>query len=203
MLVEKGKAHFLIDPGSYNPMPDADTIDAILITHNHQDHLDIEMLKKLLSKHKDAQIITNQEVANTLKEKGIETHVIVAEGDSLEVNGVAVHAHGGIHAFVYEDVPQCQNIGFMIDSRFYFPGDSLYIPDMPVEILALPIVAPWMKLSEAIEFARQVKPKIVFPVHDGFLRADRAGWSRSFPKMILEPLGIEFRDMQDGSVEMF
>lgn len=202
ILVEEGNARFLVDPGEYNVAPPMDNIDAILITHEHQDHMSVDMIKSVLEKNPHAQVITCAAAAKILDEKGI-VSTIFEEGDRMEVKGVWLEAQGEKHALIYGDIPQCQNICFLIADKLFHPGDSFFVPNKPVEVLALPVAGPWMKLAECIDYAKTVKPKVVFPMHDGMMRPERAATSRMFPKMLLEPAGIEFRDMGDGATEEF
>ncbi|HEY4526835.1 MAG TPA: MBL fold metallo-hydrolase [Candidatus Paceibacterota bacterium] len=95
------------------------------------------------------------------------------------------------------------NSGFLIAKRLFYPGDSFFVPPVPVEILALPVSAPWMRIEEAIEYAKDIKPKIVFPVHDGMLKPEYRGSSRTLPHKLLTPVGVEFRDAVEGSVLEF
>jgi L-ascorbate metabolism protein UlaG (beta-lactamase superfamily) len=202
LLIEEGNAHILIDPGSYNPMPEVENLDAVLITHEHQDHLDVPMLKAVLEKNPKAVVVTVAEVAKKLEEEGIPSRVI-EDGGMMEIAGVSVQSQGKEHAHIYGDMPKCQNTGFLIAGRLYHPGDSFHMPTAPVEILALPVGGPWMKIGEAIDYALAVKPRVVFPMHDAMFHPERSGTSRRFPQMILEPADIEFRDMNEGSVEEF
>lgn len=202
VLVEEADARILIDPGSYSGNVDATGVNAILITHNHQDHLDTGLVTAILERNPGAQVVTVAEAGKNLAEAGI-AFATIEDGEEIAISGVPVRSFGKHHSYIYGEMPQCQNTGYMIANRFYYPGDSLHVPDAQVEILALPVAGPWMKIAEAIDFAKAVNPKVVIPVHDGFIRPDRGQTTRTFPKMILEPLGIEFRDMQDGSQEEF
>jgi L-ascorbate metabolism protein UlaG (beta-lactamase superfamily) len=109
-----------------------------------------------------------------------------------------------MHACMHHTLVPVRNTGFMIDDKFFYPGDSFYVPDQKVEILALPIAGPWMKLEEAIEYTKKINPKVVFPVHDGMLHQDhRLGPTRRIPAIILEPFGIEYVDMLEGDTKEF
>ena len=66
----------------------------------------------------------------------------------------------------------------------------------PVEILALPVNAPWMRIAEAIDYAIELKPKVCIPVHDGLLKNVQT--AHGLPKQILEPMGIEVRVLAIG-----
>jgi hypothetical protein len=90
------------------------------------------------------------------------------------------------------------NSAVFIDNALYYPGDSFFFPDIKVKVLALPVEAPWMKISEAVEFAKKVKPEFAFPVHDGRLNPERAGSSYKVPEVMLEKEGIKFVTLKNG-----
>ncbi len=87
-----------------------------------------------------------------------------------------------------------QNTGYFIAGRLFYPGDSFFNPERQVEILALPVVAPWLKIAESINYALELKPKVVFPVHDGFLKIP--GPFYTVPKRFIETQGIIFNGME-------
>ena len=43
------------------------------------------------------------------------------------------------------------------------------MPGRPVEVLAVPAGAPWLKLSEAVDYLRRVAPRVAVPVHEKVL----------------------------------
>ncbi len=49
------------------------------------------------------------------------------------------------------------------------PGDALFVPDEPVDVLATPAAAPWMKISEAVDYLRAVAPARAVPIHQGII----------------------------------
>lgn len=203
LLIEVKGVRILTDPGNYNVTPMEEGIDAILITHEHQDHLHVEALQVILAKNREAQVISHVGVGKILDEAGI-TYTAIADGEAIEVKGVAIESSGSAHACIHHDLPAVQNTGFLIDNALFYPGDSFHDPQKSVKILALPVAGPWMKLSEAIEYAKLIKPKVVFPVHDGMLRQGiELGPTRRIPKALLEPLGITYVDMTEGSTQDF
>jgi hypothetical protein len=100
---------------------------------------------------------------------------------------------------MHSSIPLSDNLGFFIDKRLWYPGDSFTDPKRPVEILALPVSGPWMKIGEAVDYALLVKPDIAFPVHDG----TRFGSAHTLPAKILPNNGIKFIPMIEGSSEEF
>lgn len=194
LLIKENGQTFLTDPGIFTlAQNDMTGIDVILITHEHADHFHIESLKKVLLNNPEASVITNKAVGKLLEVEDIKYEIL--EGQSTKMFGnVLVEAFDGKHEEIYPGVPDVQNTGYFIAGRLFYPGDSFFNPKKPVEILALPVVAPWLKISESINYALELKPKVVFPVHDGFLKI--SGPFYAVPKRFIETQGIEFREME-------
>ena len=188
-----------MDPGNFNATPDVANVDVILITHEHDDHCSIDSIKHILKKNPSAEIITHDAVGKKLAGAGI-SFTSINDGDALVRRGVTISSRGTKHARIHPDIPIIANTGFLIAKKLFYPGDSFVNPHIPVEILALPVAAPWMRIEESIEYAKEVKPRLVFPVHDGMLIPERRGSSRMLPEKLLTPLGIQFKDMVEGSV---
>jgi len=176
--------------------PDADNIDAIVISHEHADHCDIGQIRTLLEKNPSAQVITHEAVGTLLKEADI-PHTLIEDGETITIKGVEIQSHGSKHATFYGDVPPCRNTGYLIGRELFMPGDALHdIPTTPPRILALPCGGPWMRLSEAIDYAKKLKPKVVFPIHDAIYIEEFRG--DLIPRIVggnLEAAGIQFIDM--------
>lgn len=203
LLIETKGARILTDPGNYNNTPDVENIDAILITHEHPDHLHIDALKEILTKNPETKIISHASVGKILDEENI-AYSLIADKEEMVVKNIPIESCGSEHACIHHDLPKVQNTGFYIDKTLFYPGDSFYNPQKEIRILALPVAGPWMKLEEAIEYAKMINPKIVFPVHDGLLRQEhQLGPTRRIPTLLLEPLGIQYIDMKENSVEDF
>jgi len=204
LLVEENFVKIITDPGKWNPTPDVENVNAILITHEHQDHFELSQVKEILEKSPEALVITHEAVAAKLSEAGV-PHVIIEPGSAIDVNGVSVESYGTEHATIYGPVSPCRNTGYLIAEKLFAPGDALHdIPGKPVEILALPCGGPWMRLSEAIDYAKKVQPKSVFPIHDAIYTEEYR--SDLIPRVVggnLENAGIAFVDMAPGaSVEL-
>lgn len=203
LLIEVDGVRILTDPGNYNEIPMVVDIDAILISHEHQDHCHVESLSILLAKNPEVRVITHVGVGKILDAAGINWEAI-KDGETKAVKGVSIESSGSEHACIHHDLPLVQNTGFFIDQRLFYPGDSFHDPKKKVEILALPVAGPWMRLEEAIEYAKEMNPKVVFPVHDGMLRQGiHLGPTRRIPTMLLEPLGIKYVDMTEGLTHEF
>ena len=178
-------------------------IDMLLISHEHLDHCHIPAIEAILAKNPALEIITHAGVGKLLSAAGIAS-TLIADGEEKTVKGVTIESAYSEHACIHHDLPKVQNTGFYINRFLFYPGDSFHIPEKNVTVLALPVAGPWMKLSECIEYAKAVKPKKVFPVHDGMLRqGQELGPTRRIPQMLLAPLKIEYVDMIEGSVMEF
>lgn len=162
-------ARLLLDPGTYSTdFEGLRDLDAVLITHEHPDHLDLERLAALLKANPSAQLIADPGSSARLREAGLE-HRTVSPGDTLTVAGTTVEVLGGEHAVIHPQLPCVHNNGYLIADRLFHPGDSFTVPPHPVEILLLPTGAPWLKVSESIDYLRAVAPRTAVPIHQAGL----------------------------------
>ncbi len=200
LLVETKGKRILTDPGSYTIEAHSklQNIDYILFTHEHQDHYHLESLRTLLEKNPQALVYANSSVRDLLKEAEI-THTKVLHEQEIFLGEVVIVGIGENHAQMHSSVPLSSNLGFFIDGQLWYPGDAFTQLERSVEILALPVSGPWMKISEAIDYALALKPKIVFPVHDG----TRFGSAHTLPAKILPTANIEFLSMVEGDIKEF
>lgn len=166
-----GDAVLVIDPGAFSERSALTGADAVLITHEHFDHLDVDALADAVARHPGLRVFAHPEVLPKLTAF---TDVVtpVRPGAEFSAAGYTVRAYGGEHAIIHPEIPRIANLGFVISDgtdSVYTPGDSYTVPDEHVDTLFVPINAPWMKLSEAIDFVRAVKPGRAFALHDSLL----------------------------------
>ena len=189
----------MTDPGAFSTMQnDTKNISAVLITHEHQDHLHIDSLKKVLENNPNAIVITNTAVGKLLDAAGIK-YIKVEEGQKQDLSGVNIAGFGGKHAEIYGAYGQVQNTGYMIDALCY-PGDSFANPNSKVDILALPVAGPWMRVKDAIDYGKSIKPRIAFPVHDAILSKFAAFVPKTVGHFLAES-GIGFKELELGKEE--
>ncbi|MDE2188538.1 MAG: MBL fold metallo-hydrolase [Patescibacteria group bacterium] len=200
LLIETKGKRVLTDPGSYTVEAHSklENIDYILFTHEHQDHYHLDSLKVILKKNHQAIVYANSSVSELLSKESIK-HTQINNADKVLLSGISVVGIGEKHAQMHSSVPLSANIGYYIDEKLWYPGDAFTNPERSVEVLALPVSGPWMKLSEAIDYALLLKPKKAFPVHDG----TRFGSAHVLPAKILGPHGIEFIVMAEGDSKEF
>ncbi len=190
VLVEDHHTLAIFDPGSFSELPEQlPSVHAAIVTHKHSDHLSIENLSLLAKANPDMTVICNQEVANEIRPLNFNINVL-AEPQSAEVGHLEITAYGRDHATIHESFPKIANTGYLINQIVFHPGDSLQIPPVSVEILLLPIIAPWSKISETMDFVLSVKPKVVIPIHDGFLKF--GGPFYAMIKQLCQDNGIKF-----------
>ena len=161
----------LTDPGTFTTEQNTLTgIDVVLITHEHADHFHAESVAAVLKNNPEATVVCNSAVAGLLQKENIEANVtIVGDGESTTVNSVLIEGFGKDHAPIYGEMGKVENTGYMVGSKFYFPGDNFHTPGKAVDVLALPVAGPWMKISECIDFAKAIKARVAFGVHDGMI----------------------------------
>ncbi|MFF1658549.1 MBL fold metallo-hydrolase [Streptomyces sp. NPDC058255] len=172
--LEDGDRVLVIDPGTYSEAESLAGATAVLITHEHADHIDVDKLKAARDGNPALTVHTHPALAASLGDGVIPVEV----GDTFSAAGFTVRAVGGEHAEIIDGLPGCPNLGFLVDG-VYHPGDSYFVPAESVDTLLVPASGPWAKLGEAIDFARAVRPTRAFPIHDahfGDIGLDSFDW---------------------------
>ncbi|OZC57819.1 MBL fold metallo-hydrolase [Rhodococcus sp. RS1C4] len=204
VLVELNGTTVLFDPGNFSHGFEGITgLDAILITHQHPDHVDLERLPALVDGNPNAALYADPMTASQLGERWMATHA----GQTFSVGGIQVSGVGGTHAVIHPELPVIDNTGYLLGTpenpgQLFHPGDSLFVPEQKVDVLALPTAAPWSKLSENVEFLRAVAPRIAFPIHQAVVAEEARGiYYGRFKDMADEK--TEFRELpQESSLSM-
>lgn len=167
VLVDVAGKRILIDPGAFSDgdVFELEGLDAIVVTHQHVDHVDPDRIGSLQSRNPDAECLTDPETAALMN--GFRPHTA---GDITEIGLVTITGVGTMHAEILPTLPRIANTGVMIhatdEPTFFHPGDSYtHAPDR-VDVLAAPLSAPWAKVSETVDFVRRIAPRTVFPIHD-------------------------------------
>lgn len=157
----------VLDPGVYTDAGALDGADAVLITHEHADHVHPEHLRGT-----DVPIWTIAAVERMLREQApdvAERVTVVRPGDRLDIVGASVEVVGEKHAVIHPDYDRFDNSGYVLQSggtSVYHPGDALTPPGRPVDVLLAPVSAPWLKVGEAIDFVREVAAPTSLAIHD-------------------------------------
>jgi len=188
----------VLDPGVFTDASAVDGADAVLITHEHPDHY---LPDHLLAT--DAPVFTIEAVAAKIRSDAPavgERLTVVAPGSSFDV-GVPVRAVGELHAVIHPEFPRVTNSGYVLtlgDAKVYHPGDALTEPGEDVDVLLCPVSAPWMKASEAIEFARAVRAPRNLAIHDRVYSEAGLGIVDAHMNAFLPKDGLEYVRRADG-----
>lgn len=166
-LERDGKV-LVVDPGSYSDRSVLAEADAVLVTHEHADHVVADDLVAALAARPGLHVWGPAPVAALLPGADPGRVHAVGPGERWTVAGFEVRTFGGSHAVVHPDLPVPANVAYLVDGVLH-PGDSFTVPDAPVEVLLLPVGGPWMKVAEAVDHVRAVRPTVVVPIHDAVL----------------------------------
>jgi len=173
MLVFQNKI-IHIDPwtnlADYKQLPKA---DIILLTHQHQDHLDTKAIN--LTKKEGTTIVQTKECLKTVKEG-----LVMENGDMEVVKGIKIEAVPAYNIQHKRDNgepfhPKGMGNGYILtfgELRVYIAGDTENIPEMKeikdIDIAFLPMNLPYTMTPEMVaEVARIIKPKVLYPYHFG------------------------------------
>ncbi len=162
LLIENNGRRILIDPSK----DDEQTVyrlgelDAVFYTHEHTDHFDAQM----------AQIFVEQGIAPVYANDSTAKHIqasksVVENGKSYEVGGFKIKAIELPHCLLPDGSQGPQNTGYLVNDRFFHPGDGKELKDLSVDTLALPITGPDVSMKDCFFFAKQVSAKYVIPIH--------------------------------------
>ncbi|MBO0805369.1 MAG: MBL fold metallo-hydrolase [Nocardiopsaceae bacterium] len=170
VVLEKGGESIVIDPGSFSDGA-GDIISgasAILITHEHFDHVNEAAITAALDARPELRVYAPSSLAGTFGAHAGQ-FTAVSAGDSLAIAGFSVSVHGSTHAVIHPDIPVIPNVGYFVDDSVYHPGDAYFVPEVRVGTLLLPTSGPWMKLGEAADYVRAVRPGAVVQIHEMLL----------------------------------
>jgi L-ascorbate metabolism protein UlaG (beta-lactamase superfamily) len=174
LMLKFGGKIIHIDPFSklanYGQLPKA---DLILITHEHQDHLDPVAL----------QHVRTAKTAVVLTEKCAEKvtgGIVMKNGDVRKVEGITVEAVPAYNIMHKRDNgqpfhPRGAGNGYVLtfaDKRIFIAGDTENVPEMSrlkqIDIAFLPMNLPYTMTPKMVaDAARSFKPKVLYPYHYG------------------------------------
>jgi L-ascorbate metabolism protein UlaG (beta-lactamase superfamily) len=186
----------LIDPGFYTEDVSGLTdVVALVITHSHDDHCFESQVAEIVKSNPGIKIFGTSEVAAKLSSFDVTT---VYHGDFYQEQGFSFEFFGDMHQIIHESIPLIQNTGVMVNNQLYYPGDSYTTPDVPVEILACPTSAPWLKIGDVMDFVAAIKPNQSFATHNALLSDLGHDLNNGRVRLVTEQFGGKFTYLKVG-----
>ncbi|HAD83093.1 MAG: metal-dependent hydrolase [Candidatus Edwardsbacteria bacterium RIFOXYD12_FULL_50_11] len=160
-----------VDPvGRYADYTKLAKADIILVTHQHQDHLDKEAIARILSDK--TRIILNRASYDILG-----FGKTMANGDTLIIEDIKITAVPAYNTTKGRDKfhPKGRDNGYVLDfggKKIYIAGDTEDIPEMKhlknIDIAFLPMNQPYtMTAKQLVKAIKMINPLIVYPYHYG------------------------------------
>jgi len=196
IVFEEQRKKLVLDPGAYTePLEDIKDVLAVVITHAHDDHCFEAQLDRLIAANPDLMIFGPPQVCTRLSKYNT---TAVYMGDHYPVGPFTLEFFGDLHAVIHPSIPVIENRAVLINDKVYYPGDSFTLPDRPVELLAVPTSAPWLKVSEVMDFVTAVKHKHSMATHNALHSDFGNALSNGRVKAITEAQGGEFHYLLPG-----
>ena len=196
--LEKDGEVLVIDPGAFSGDHALDGADAVLVTHEHFDHVVPDALRAALAGRPGLRLWAAAPVAEQFAEFGDRVRA-VAHGDDFTAAGFRVNVYGAEHAVIHPDIPTVPNVGFLVDGDLFHPGDSYTVPEDPAGTLLLPGSGPWHSTSRMIDYARAVAPRRGFVIHEALLNETGLAVVDMFLGLAAGPHGASYARLEPGT----
>src|SRR5260370_15624001 len=180
--LEKNGARLVIDPGVWAGPGALTGAEAVLVTHEHVDHVDADAMRAALDADPALGLWASEAVAAQYASYGDRVQA-VHHGDAFTAAGFDVRVYGADHALLDTSIPIVPNTGFFVDGTVFHPGDSFTVPPEPVLTLLVPVSAPWLKFSDLAGYLRAVGPERGYWIHDALLNDKGANLMRNLLKI--------------------
>ena len=196
LVLEKAGETLVVDPGAFTmPLTDLRHVVAIVITHEHPDHWTPEQLDRIIAMNPDAKIFGPQGVAVAAASYPV---TVVHDGDDVTAGGFRLRFFGEKHAVIHSSLPTIDNVGVLVDDTVFYPGDSFTVPPVDVDVLAVPAGAPWLKISEVMDYVDGLAPKRTFPTHEMVLSVIGKGMANQRIASVTQAHGGEHFALEPG-----
>jgi L-ascorbate metabolism protein UlaG (beta-lactamase superfamily) len=173
------------------------SLDAVLVSHLHYDHLDPPSLRRL---DRGVTVIVPRGAARVVRSSGFARVEEVAVGETVSLGRVTVRAVRAEHDSRRVFGARSEAIGYVVEGpqRIYFPGDTDLYPEMTelagLDVALLPIWGWGPSLGpghldprRAAEALALLRPRIAVPIHWGTYYPAQATRLRQ-PAFLREPV---------------
>ena len=197
LILESAGKTLVIDPGVFTTaVIGLNDVVAVVMTHEHGDHWTADQLNHILDRNPGVKFYGPEGVAIAASDFDI---TVVKDGDVVTADPFALRFFGEKHAVIHSSIPIVDNVGVLVDDALYYPGDSFTVPEgVEVDTLAAPVGAPWLKISEAIDFVLAVRPRRAFATHEMVLSTVGKGMGGERLKWAVEQGGGEYVALEPG-----
>jgi L-ascorbate metabolism protein UlaG (beta-lactamase superfamily) len=162
--LEKNGQAIMIDIGNFAAakykLSDFGAFEALLITHQHADHIDPGLLNELSALNMP--VYGNQDVFDKFPDLKIN---VVRHKDSFELAGFHIMPIDLPHFPMIDGASGPPNTGYVIDDMLFHPGDGVEISDIQVDNLAAPLAGPSISMRDTVTLIKSVGAKLVIPMH--------------------------------------
>lgn len=157
VAVEAPEGRIVIDPGPFSDLSCLEGAGAVLLTHAHADHLDVDAVRAT-----GLPVWGTQEAVDAVG-SGNAVHA----GEKFTVLGLEIQALGGLHEEIHPNIPRPENLGYLFGGVLH-PGDQ-WVDAKGVDVLLLPIAGPWVRGADAADYAMRIGARLTVPIHDAVL----------------------------------
>lgn len=201
--LQKNGRILVLDPGNFSECAEAlDGADAVLVTHEHADHIDKPAVGGALGSNPRLELFAPEGVAAAMRDEApaaADRIHAVEPGSAFEAAGFAIRTFGGQHALIHPQIPVVANIGYLVDNSLYHPGDSFVVPEgVNVRTLLVPLHAPWSKSAEVLDFVISVRAPRAFQIHDGLLNEAGLQIVEGHVRRLAAKYGTDYRHLAAG-----
>ncbi|ARJ05888.1 MBL fold metallo-hydrolase [Humibacter sp. BT305] len=196
LQLEQNGRRLFIDPGVFTtPITEAANAVAVVITHEHPDHWTPDQLKRIVDASPDVTIYGPAGVVAAASDFPV---VEVRPGEVVDAAPFSLRFFGGRHAVIHTSIPVVDNVGVIVNDSLFYPGDSFADPAEQVDLLAVPVGAPWLKISESIDYVLALKPKRAFATHEMVLSVAGKQMGHDRLRWATEQAGGEYVALEPG-----
>ena len=132
--LETEAGRLVVDPGVFSGSDELeqalDGVDALLVTHEHPDHVDPEHVARLLTDRPGLRVWGPASVRALLPAHADRVTEVRA-GESFIAGGLPVTTYGGQHALIHPSIPVVPNLAYLVGeprAAVLHPGDAFVLP---------------------------------------------------------------------------